>query len=199
MDTELYVSFGGGEAGPKRRRLAELATSRQYRSGSTNGISVGVRLLRNCSFRSASCETQTTRTLNGRHRVIEISDRVAAGSVLVVDDDDSVRLVTSRILTRFGFDVIDVASGRAGLDVLQDSARVVSAVVLDWSMPGMTGAETLCAIRSLDEDMSIIVLTGWSLSIEEELPEIAGPIPVLQKPFDPMELIELVRGTDPQT
>lgn len=131
--------------------------------------------------------------------MIEISDRVAAGSVLVVDDDDSVRLVTSRILTRFGFDVIDVASGRAGLDVLQDSARVVSAVVLDWSMPGMTGAETLCAIRSLDEDMSIIVLTGWSLSIEEELPEIAGPIPVLQKPFDPMELIELVRGTDPQT
>jgi hypothetical protein len=74
----------------------------------------------------------------------------AQGIVLLVDDDDSVRRVGTRMLENLGMKVIAVASGEEALVVINGEGHELRCVVLDLMMPGMGGTETLRAIRRKD-------------------------------------------------
>ena len=114
-------------------------------------------------------------------------------TVLLVDDDDAVRLVAGRMLERSGLQVISQSDGRTALDVLSRSPEV-SLVLLDVSMPGMSGLEVLTELRTTDSEIPVIMMSGYS----DVSPDgAAGTLPItafLHKPFRAAALIEAIEA-----
>lgn len=82
----------------------------------------------------------------------------ARGRVLVVDDDEAVRLALSSILDAVGFTVEAAGGGREGLALI--AVRGFDAVVSDIRMPDMDGLRLLKSIRERDLDLPVVLLTG---------------------------------------
>jgi signal transduction histidine kinase/ActR/RegA family two-component response regulator len=111
--------------------------------------------------------------------------------VLVVDDDDAVREVTAGFLSDLGYKVIEAGSGGAALDMVERHQRI-DAVVLDFAMPGMNGADLAKELRVRRPSTPILFATGYADA--DALTDV-GTDRVLHKPFSQAELARKVRGS----
>jgi len=106
-------------------------------------------------------------------------------TVLVIDDDADVRRMLVESLEALGYGVAQAEDGRAGLSLLDVTTPDVA--VIDFAMPGLTGAEVAKAARARLPQLPIIFATGYADTAAIE--EMAGPdTPVLRKPFRINEL-----------
>lgn len=118
---------------------------------------------------------------------------MAQPTVLVVEDDRDTREFFVDLLTYEGFRVLTAATGRAGLDQL-DQQRV-DGVVLDLRLPDMDGYTVCRAIRVGDQSAApIIVVSANRASDSEEKARAAGATEYLAKPFDLHTLTGLLRS-----
>ena len=102
--------------------------------------------------------------------------------LLLVDDEADFRAVTSRVLSRRGFDIVEAESGEQAL--LRVKEKVPDVVVLDLKMEGMDGIETLKAIRKDHPELPVLILTGHG-SFQDAMAGISLEIvDFLQKPAD---------------
>ena len=106
--------------------------------------------------------------------------------VLVVDDDPDVRRFMVDLLEDAGYAVAAAIDGPTGLDVLRKEGPF-DLLLLDFAMPGMTGSEVARTVRAENPEQVILMMTGY-LEHEAVLSEL-GAQPMLQKPFDPSELL----------
>jgi two-component system, cell cycle sensor histidine kinase and response regulator CckA len=114
--------------------------------------------------------------------------RVRSGRVLVVDDDRVVRSVTSALLTRQGFQVTTVESGRDALAELEATTEPFAFALLDLTMPGLTGVELLEQWRARERregrsPLTVVLMSGYT---EVDVAPHLGDLQVagfLQKPF----------------
>ncbi len=115
------------------------------------------------------------------------------GTALVIDDEPPVRHVVQRLLERLGFDVITAEDGRRGLDTFVLHHKKVSLVMLDLTMPELSGREVLEGIRELSPTMPVLLMSGYSE--EETIHDISGrgAIAFLQKPFSPSDVSAKIR------
>lgn len=94
-------------------------------------------------------------------------DRVAmqmfkdGGTVLLVEDQESVREVTKAMLIRMGFSVLTAGNGREAVTIFSKHRDSVCCVVCDLTMPGMNGWETLRALRAMKSDLPAIIASGY--------------------------------------
>ncbi len=103
----------------------------------------------------------TTSASAGVPSPTEAFDGALPGStVLLVDDDDHVREAASEMLGDLGLDVVKASSGPEALDLALPGR--VSVAVLDYAMPGMTGAELAGHLRSRWPGLPVIFVTGYS-------------------------------------
>jgi PAS domain S-box-containing protein len=116
---------------------------------------------------------------------------IGGASILLVDDDDDVRRFVADLLTEAGCTVRTEQDGPAGLEALNHG--VYDLVVLDFAMPGMTGAEVARVIREQRKDLPILIMTGY-LEHEAVLAQL-GAQPILQKPFEPSDLMSRIAST----
>lgn len=116
-------------------------------------------------------------------------DECAKPVVLVIDDDDSVRRVTVKILERYQYRAVGVAAMEEALEVFDES---VAAVILDWSLPGLSGVPAVESLLERRPDLCLVVVTGWSQDVEDALALRWSHVPVLHKPFEPDQLIEFL-------
>jgi signal transduction histidine kinase/CheY-like chemotaxis protein len=86
------------------------------------------------------------------------------GTVLVVDDEPEVLQTVSELLALLGFNVLSNNNGLDAIETLKTTTEVVSVVLLDMSMPAMSGAETFEAIRVINPDLPILLTSGYDLS-----------------------------------
>ena len=120
-------------------------------------------------------------------RPAEDVPRAADGAtVLVVDDDPDVRRFVVDLLADSGYTVSSAEDGPAGLRALNEQGPF-DLLLLDFAMPGMTGTEVARSVRAFEPDQPILMMTGY-LEHEAVLSEL-GAQPMLQKPFDPSELL----------
>ena len=122
------------------------------------------------------------------------SEQVCA-TVLVVDDEETVREIARKALERRGYRVLSAASGLEAVDVYRRHRGDLAMVLLDLSMPGMSGQETLPELHKIRADVPIVVSSGYS---EEEAMRLFHGQRVsgfLQKPYTATRLAELVAGT----
>jgi len=110
--------------------------------------------------------------------------RKIAGTVLIVDDEESVLNVGERMLRQLGLTVITAGDGARAVELFRERAGRIDAVVLDLTMPGMSGEETFRALRAVKRDIPVIVTSGYN---EQEVARRFGegtlPSGFLQKPF----------------
>lgn len=106
--------------------------------------------------------------------------------VLVVDDDNAVREVTAGILTDLGYLTIEAGSGGAALDIFE-KREDIRAVILDFAMPGMNGAEVARAMQRSRPAVPILFATGYA---DSEALAATSDERVVHKPFKAGELGE---------
>ncbi len=118
--------------------------------------------------------------------------RQAAGTVLLVDDDNNIRRVAEKLLGRLGFEVLTAADGRAGIEVFRQHSDEIVLVFLDMKMPKMGGEAALPGIRRIRADARVILCSGYGEKIASEMLRGEGPAGFLQKPYGLAQLRKLV-------
>ena len=116
-----------------------------------------------------------------------------AHRVLVVDDDDVIRQLITVNLELEGFDVVTAVDGQDALDKVKDAG--VSVVTLDVMMPRVDGWEAAARLRN-DPDtahIKVVLLSARAQEADLQRGEKIGVDAYLTKPFDPDELIDIVR------
>jgi signal transduction histidine kinase len=112
----------------------------------------------------------------------------ATGTILLVDDDSAVREVTAEALRELGYKVAEVGSGGAALDLLE---RIqVDLMIVDFAMPGMSGAELATRVRARRSDMPILFVTGFA---DRTMLAGVSEAHIVGKPFAPDELADKAR------
>ena len=100
-------------------------------------------------------------------------------TILVVDDEESVRLLLSKILKHAGYSVLEADDGNRGVEIFRQNPDLIDLVLLDLTMPGMSGYDMLAEIQIVDPDVRVIVITGYHP--EEE--RLVGVLEILRKPI----------------
>lgn len=118
---------------------------------------------------------------------------ISGGTVLLVDDEDLVRNVTSSMLRGLGFAVLGAAGGPEAVAELGKHPAEIRLVLCDLSMPGMNGWETLTALRALVPGIPVILSSGYdrAQAMAGHHPEL--PQCFLRKPYRLGELSEAIR------
>jgi len=114
--------------------------------------------------------------------------------VLVVDDEEIVRRVAKTILERYGYTVLLAEDGESGLEVFRREAGRIKCVVLDLTMPVMSGEETLARMRALGTDIPVILSSGFNEVDAVSRFQGQGLAGFLQKPYKATALVEKVRS-----
>lgn len=118
------------------------------------------------------------------------------GRVLIMDDEDAVRALLGRMLTRAGYDVAQAADGTEAIELYQHafaSAAPFDVVILDLTVPGgMGGIETLHALREIDPQVRAIVSSGYSTDATMSDLRTHGFAAVVPKPYQPEQLRQAV-------
>src|ERR1041385_4161349 len=111
-------------------------------------------------------------------------------SVLVVDDDPDILEYLQDFLTAEGFDVTTLSDPSLAVDRVRD--EVFHLVVLDLMMPKVSGLDLLAQIRAVDDDIAVIILTGYP-SLDTATASIQHEVSAYtQKPFTPAEFREVI-------
>jgi two-component system, cell cycle sensor histidine kinase and response regulator CckA len=100
------------------------------------------------------------------HRVVKAGSaaipETVTGNVLIVEDEEALRLAVSRMLRMKGLSVIEAVDGRAAIDLFRSSRPEVDAVLLDMALPGMSGPEVFAELRRIRPNVRVILTTAYS-------------------------------------
>ena len=112
-----------------------------------------------------------------------------ARTILVVDDESAVRELAREVLEEFGYEVIEAPNGETALDIHGARGQELDLVLLDLSMPGISGPETLRRLRARDPALPVVLWSGYSA--EDDLPASVGAEAraFLEKPFELSTLV----------
>jgi DNA-binding NtrC family response regulator len=110
--------------------------------------------------------------------------------VLVVDDDDAIREYMETFLTKDGYEVKTLANPEDAADEVKNGGYHL--VVLDLMMPGLDGVQALEKIRKVDDDVAVVIFTGYP-SLETAVQSMKlDVVDYLKKPFNPDEFRAVV-------
>ncbi len=116
--------------------------------------------------------------------------RLRPGTVIVVDDDASVRKALSRLLRAARYEVEALES--AGAYLARTVGEPPACLLLDVRMPGMSGLDLQGAIASTPRALPIVFITGHGDDEGRQQALAAGAVAVLDKPFEPAELLRAI-------
>jgi PAS domain S-box-containing protein len=121
--------------------------------------------------------------------------------IMVVDDEDLVRNLAQCVLERWGFRVLTAADGEQALATYRARGPEIDLVVLDFTMPLLTGLQVLRQLQRLNPAVRVIFASGHADANESEMFLAAGARAFVPKPYRPEELIRRVRQVldDPGT
>lgn len=127
-------------------------------------------------------------------------------TILLVDDEDTVRRFTARVLSRHGFDVVTAANGDEAVTAAEHRRYGIDLLLTDVMMPGMNGRQLAELLLARCLSLRVLFMSGYA---EDVLASSVGLVPgaaFLGKPFKPKVLVSKVRevldtppGTDPRS
>src|SRR3990170_4332560 len=110
-------------------------------------------------------------------------DLTGIGTVLLVEDEDAVRVFGARALRNKGYDVLEARSGESALEIINDKSKTIDLLITDVVMPHMDGPTLIREVRARRPDMKVIFISGYAEdSFRRRLDETAD-IHFLPKPF----------------
>lgn len=117
-----------------------------------------------------------------------------SGEVLLADDEPTVRHVAARALQRLGFTVTSCTNGREAVEIFGEAPARWELVVLDLTMPVMSGDEALGHILAIRPGVAALLYSGYSEEDVQERFNGLGRVAFLPKPFTVRALSEAVRA-----
>jgi len=142
------------------------------------------RLMFPASTRPAPTEQPPTR---------DLEEWRGAGLALVVDDETTVRELAARILKRAGFEVLTAGDGMEALDIFQRRADDITIVILDMSMPILSGPETYRELKKHRPGVRVLLSSGYNE--QEAVHRFAGGglAGFIQKPYRVTDFLAAIR------
>jgi CheY-like chemotaxis protein len=111
-------------------------------------------------------------------------------TIMLVEDEVSIRRLLGTTLRRNGYQVLEAANGQEAIHRFAEHRDTVSLLITDVRMPQMTGPELIRKLRASKPDLKVLCISGSVASVPVE---IEAEVSVLQKPFSRQELITEVR------
>ncbi len=167
---------------------AVLGIVRQHRGGLQveTGLGVGT------TFRLAFPITSSERPPSAEREIVQ-EVNVADQVILVIDDEEPVRTAVTDILELAGLSVLTAANGAEGVAAYRALHTTIGLVLLDLSMPGLSGDEVFQRLREIDPDVRVILSSGYD---EQEVARRFGGqgyTAFIQKPYDDVTLLNVIK------
>ncbi len=119
-------------------------------------------------------------------------------TVLVVEDEEELRLAVTKMLCKQKFSVIDASDGRTAVELFRANQQAIEVVLLDLTLPGMTGGEVLQELRQMRPDVKVVITTAYSKDSALEALREQQPWLFIRKPYRLSELTDLLRSVFPR-
>lgn len=129
---------------------------------------------------------------------VETKEEIAAveigRTILLVDDEVSVRSTTSEVLSSMGYHVMEAENGEVALQLFKENQGSIDIIISDVIMPRMGGVELFKTVRQIDESLPIILVTGYDRDhVLDKGIQMQSAL-VLNKPFDFDELARSIQA-----
>ncbi len=105
------------------------------------------------------------------------------GTVLLVDDEETVLSVARKMIEYLGFNVITAENGREAVEIFNDRQNEIDCVVLDLTMPNMNGEEAFREMRKIKNDVRVILSSGYNRQKISKQFTCKGLVGIIQKPY----------------
>jgi two-component system cell cycle sensor histidine kinase/response regulator CckA len=122
-----------------------------------------------------------------------VRDLTGAGTVLLVEDEDPVRIFGARALRNKGYTVLEATSGEAALELLESANERIDLLITDVVMPKMDGPGLVREVRETHPDMKVIFISGYTEDSFRQHLDADANIHFLPKPFSLKQLATKVK------
>ena len=103
-------------------------------------------------------------------------------NLMIIDDEDVVRIVTAELLRKLGYNVFSFASGKKAIQFYQENKQNINLILLDKHMPEMDGTEVFQKLKEINKMVKVILLTGFNIDDELEKTFKRPNSIIIQKP-----------------
>ncbi|MBP1628408.1 MAG: histidine kinase [Holophagaceae bacterium] len=118
---------------------------------------------------------------------------VGSEHILVVDDDDSALQTIHALLESLGYKVAMADNSPEALEKVKQAPFALDLVITDMTMPKMTGLELAREIQSIRADLPVILCSGYSQGLLQDLAEEQGILAIVQKPYTISQMAQTIR------
>jgi two-component system cell cycle sensor histidine kinase/response regulator CckA len=124
-------------------------------------------------------------------------DLTGHGTIMLVEDDDAVRMFSARALRNKGYQVLEARSGEAALQLVRNGMERVDLVITDVVMPQMDGPAMVHELRAIDPMAKVIFISGYAEDAFRQRLDSERDIHFLAKPFNLKQLALKVKEVMP--
>jgi len=114
-------------------------------------------------------------------------------TILLIDDEESIRHLGNQILKQFGYTVLTASDGESGLELYQKEKGKIDLVILDLIMPGMGGRRCLEELLKINPKVKVVIATGYSADGHTQEALGAGAKNSVSKPYAIRQMLKVVR------
>jgi len=111
-------------------------------------------------------------------------------AILIIDDDDQLRVSFQKLLKEEGYSVDSAPSGEAGLNLIK--SKIPDLIILDMRLPGMNGLETFSRINAIDPKLPVIIMTAFGTTETAIEATKMGAFDYILKPFNIPEMLSII-------
>ena len=143
---------------------------------------------------SAKDNSDKNKVVSLKNKNVENMPRNLIGNILIVDDEATVGVLFGEILTACGFQVTLETDSRRALEKFKAEPDKYDLLVTDQTMPGITGAELSKIVKAIRPDLPVVLCSGYSEQLNDNIIEDYGVDKFLNKPVTTKEFITVVEG-----
>jgi CheY-like chemotaxis protein len=116
-------------------------------------------------------------------------------TVLLIEDEESFRIVVSKMLSKNGFSVVEAGDGCAAIDLWHVHQKSIDAIVLDLTLPGTPSREIIAEVQRTRPTIKVILMSAYSREVAAHTLDAMQIKAFIRKPFQIDNLIQLLRDT----
>jgi|GEM_PF-502208 len=117
------------------------------------------------------------------------------GTILVIDDEDVVRITANELLLEIGYTVLLAKDGHEGITVYKEHIEEIDIVLMDMIMPVMNGRECFTRLKEINENIKVVFSSGFSKDEDIEAVKLMGAKGFISKPYDIGNLSHVIKKT----
>jgi len=116
-----------------------------------------------------------------------------SGTILLVDDEERVLLITAKLLEHMGYCVLKAAGGKEAFEHYKKDPDAIDIVILDMVMPDLSGAQTFELLKGFDPNVKVLLCSGYSIDSQSTEILDLGCDGFIQKPYKSIDLFRKLK------